>query len=502
VFANQRVGGGLTQAVSFTNTALNDGFSEGLNASISASGTATAGGSFTVLAAGASSGALFVGVDTSTAGAKSGAATITLASDGTGTSGFGALGIGTQNVAVSGDVYRLATPAVNTAPITLVARVGDSAPSATINVANSGADAFTERLNAGIASTPAGWSGSGNVNGLATGQNSNALAVALNTTVAGSFAGTAGVALVSSGAGTTLAADADLGTAHVALTGRVYAPAVAQVPTASISFGIVRVGDVVAPRNVAVANTATGALTDTLNASITTLPGNGFSASGTLNGLAAGGSDASTLNVSLDTASAGVFTGAATVGFASRNPDMADLALGSVDVVLQGQVNRLAEASLSQASGDGSLAGGGTHFTLSFGTLAQGAGSLLAFLDLNNPALAPADNLGGSFDLSGITAGSPFTLGGFGSVNVAAGSTLSGLSVSFASGAAGVFDEVIVLRGLSTNGSGADMHLADVSLHLTGTVVAVPEPGTYLLMAGGLLMLARVTRRRALKRAA
>jgi hypothetical protein len=206
--------------------------------------------------------------------------------------------------------------------------------------------------------------------------------------------------------------------------------------------------------------------------------------------------------VSLDTASAGVFTGAATVGFASRNPDMADLALGSVDVVLQGQVNRLAEASLSQASGDGSLAGGGTHFTLSFGTLAQGAGSLLAFLDLSNPALAPADNLGGSFDLSGITAGSPFTLGGFGSVNVAAGSTLSGLSVSFASGAAGVFDEVIVLRGLSTNGSGADMHLADVSLHLTGTVVAVPEPGTYLLMAGGLLMLARVTRRRALKRAA
>ena len=89
-----------------------------------------------------------------------------------------------------------------------------------------------------------------------------------------------------------------------------------------------------------------------------------------------------------------------------------------------------------------------------------------------------------------------------GSIDIVAGSTLSGLTVNFASGAAGVFDEVIVLRGLSSNGSGPDLHLADVQLHLTGTVVAVPEPGTYLLMAGGLLMLARVTRRRSLKRAA
>jgi hypothetical protein len=502
VLANQREGGSLTQAITLANTAAADGFSEGLNGSIAASGAATAGGSFSLLAAGASSSALFVGVDTSTAGAKSGTATLTLASDGTGTSGFAALGIAGQQIGVSGDVYRLAVPVVNTAPITLVARVGDIAPSSTINVANSGADAYTERLNASIASTPAGWSASGSVNGLATGQNSNALTLALNTMVAGSFAGSAGVALVSSGAGTTLAPDADLGVASVALTGRVYAPAVAQLPISTINFGTVRVGDVVPVRNVAVNNAAAGALADTLGASIGTLPGNGFAASGTVSGLIAGSSDTSTLNVALDTANAGVFSGAATVGFTSRNPELADLALGSQDVLLQGQVNRLAEAGLAQSGGSGSLAGGGTHFTLSFGTLAQGAGSLLAFLDLSNTALAPADNLGGGFDLSGISVGSPFTLGGFGSVDIAAGSTLSGLTVSFASGAAGVFDEVIVLRGLSTNGSGPDLQLADVQLHLTGTVVAVPEPGTYLLMAGGLLMLARVTRRRALKRAA
>jgi hypothetical protein len=331
LFANQRVGDSGHVALSITNTAAADGFSEALNASIGGNGNVLAGGSFNLLAAGNTDNtSLLVGLDTSSAGARSGTATLTLASDGTGSSGLGTFGLGTQTVTVngsvyrlasasaasaqpgaagqpacgwhlsavaitsgqhrrgrrlqrrperqhrrqrrrhgrwlasacwppgpaacalswawtpaapvpraarppsrwrptapapaglalgiagqqigvSGDVYRLAVPVVNTAPITLVARVGDIAPSSTVNVANSGADAYTERLNASIASTPAGWAASGSVNGLATGQNSNALTLALNTTVAGSFAGSAGVALVSSGAGTTLAPDADLG---------------------------------------------------------------------------------------------------------------------------------------------------------------------------------------------------------------------------------------------------------------------------------------------------
>jgi hypothetical protein len=116
-------------------------------------------------------------------------------------------------------------------------------------------------------------------------------------------------------------------------------------------------------------------------------------------------------------------------------------------------------------------------------------------LNLANLTLGTADALAGGWDLGGAGPGSGFTLSGFDSfAGLAAGSSLGGLSVLFDSGSVGHFEQVIVLRSLSTNGSGPDLVLGDVSLTLQGTVVAVPEPGTWLLMAGGLLLLARRVR--------
>jgi hypothetical protein len=496
VLANQRVGGSLTQSLSLTNTAAADGFSEGLTASIAANGTATAGGSTGLLAAGKTSSALFVGVDTSSAGAKSGVATLTLTSDGTGTSGFGSLALGTQLVDVSGDVFRLANPVVDATPVILAARVGDAAPVLGIAVTNSSPDIYTERLNATIGTTVAAFAGSGSINGLTPGESSNALAVALDTQASGSVSGFADVSLISSGAGTTGAPDAALPGAQVALTGRVYAPAVVQVANTVVDFGIVRVGDAVAARGITVANTANGALNDTLR---TTASASGapFTTSGEIAALVAGESDGSAITVQLDTGSAGGFSGGTTLTFTSRNPDLADLGLGSADVTLLAQVNRLAQVELVQAGGDGSFQGGGASYTLDFGTLVEGSAGLLAALDLGNVALAPADDLAGSFDVSALVAGDPFVLTGFESfTGLAAGGTLSGLSIGFGSGSIGSFDRVIVLQSLSTNGSGPDLTLGDVSLRLQGTVVAVPEPSTYLMMAIGLLGLAGLARRR------
>src|SRR5438270_923215 len=104
-FGNARVGDVGTKALTISNTAANDGFSEKLNASIGgATAGITASGSFSLLGAqAANSTSLVVGVDTASAGHKAGTATITLASDGTGTSGFSALGIGKNGRAASRD---------------------------------------------------------------------------------------------------------------------------------------------------------------------------------------------------------------------------------------------------------------------------------------------------------------------------------------------------------------------------------------------------------------
>ncbi|MCE2909997.1 MAG: choice-of-anchor D domain-containing protein, partial [Burkholderiaceae bacterium] len=484
VLADQRVGGTLRQSLTLGNTATADGFSERLSASLTALGDAVATGSISLLAAGSSSTALAVGIDATTAGAKSGSVLVTLASDGAGTSGFAPFALPSQSLTVTGNVYRLAQPVVDTTPLVLASRVGGPTLQAGIGIVNVAPDAFTERLNARIAASPAGTVPGADLV-LNPGASGN-LALTLPTTTAGLFSGTVDVALVSSSAGTTSGApDAPLGTTPVSFTGRVYAPAMAQVGALVVDFGIVRVGDTVAARSLSVGNTATGALTDTLRAS---LSGGGapFTAGGTVAGLAAGATDTTGLQVQLATGTAGVFSGQAQVQLTSQNPHLADLPLTAVDVTLQAQVNALARGVLSLAGGGASFSGSGTSYTLDFGTVFTDAVSLSASLVLGNAATGTADALAGGWNLG--AGGGAFSLTGFDSfAGLAAGGTLGGLTVSFDIGTEGTFDRVIVLNTLSTNGSGPNLALDDITLHLQGQVVPIPEPGTYLMMALGLL---------------
>ena len=497
-FGNVRIGSAATRPLTVANTAANDGFSEKLNASIGgATAGVTATGAFNLLAPQSSNNsALIVGIDTATAGARAGTATITLASDGTGTSGLGITPLPSQTVAVSGAVYRLANPALVPPAVALAARVGGAAPAAALGVTNVSPDAFTERLDASFGAVSAGFSGTGAITGLVAGASSNALGVALNTAVAGSVAGTATVNFVSSGSGTTDAPDAALPSQSVALTGHVYTPAVAQANTTVVDFGIVHRGDAVAERGVSVTNAASAsALNDTLQASLGGAPA-GFTTGGSVTGLAAGATDAGSLRVGLNTANAGVFGGTANVGFASHDGELADLALAGATVALHGQVNNFAEASLTK-TGAGTLIRTGNTYTLDFGTLALGAGERAASLAVLNSAIGPADLLSGAFDLTG--AGSAFTLAGFGSfANLVAGASFDGLAVMLDDDDAGAFVATIVLHASGSNASGFDGRLDDVTLVIRGDVAiaAVPEPETYALMLGGLLVVASVARRR------
>jgi hypothetical protein len=431
-----------------------------------------------------------VSIDTSSAGAKSGSATITLVSDGTGTSGLGTTGLASQTVNVSGSVYRVASPTLNTSPITLFARVGDAVPTTSISVTNTSPDVFTERLNASLGTVATGFVGSGSVNGLTAGASSSALGVALNTASAGTFIGAANVNFVSSGSGTTGAADLALNSQSVALTGRVYTPAVAQINTTTVDFGIVHRGDVVGLQNVSVTNAAaTTALNDTLRGTIATAAP-AFSAVGSVADLDSQATDTSSLSVGINTANAGVFDGTATVSFISHNADLADVALGSSSIVLKAQVNNFAEVSLSQA-GQGSLSLTGQTYTLDFGSISLGSAALTANLAVLNSAFGPADLLSGEFDVTSLGAG--FVLSGFGSFsNLIAGDSAGGLSIAFLSGTAGAFESSIVLHARGSNASGYVGQLADTTLVLRGNVITtVPEPESYVLVFAGLLVVVR-----------
>jgi len=488
-FGNLRIGSaGPSQFISVTNQASAPP-QAALNASISGAGPISASGSFDLLDPGATnSSSLQVGVSTASAGAINGNASIAFVSDASNVGNCAPncqLNLASQDVSVSAAIYRLANPQVTSGAISLAARVGDALPTASIGVTNASPDIYTERLNASIGAGPSGFSTSGSINGLAAGASSNNLGVSLNTTTAGNFSGQAALAFVSSGAGTTGAPDQALASQNVSLSGTVYTPAIVQVNTPVVDFGIVHVGDSVSARNVSVTNAAAvAAPNDTLGGSLGGASGP-FTASGTLAGLNAQDTDAASLNVVLNTANAGAFNGSANASFVSQNGQLSDLALGDSTVSLQAQVNNYAELSLSKTGGAGSFSFSAGAYTLEFGSLVQGSTSLDATLALFNSASGPADLLSGSFATG---AGSAFTLSGFGPfVNLAAGEQQGGLNIGFESSALGDFTRTIVISSVGSNASGFQGALADTTLVLHGSVVAVPEPSTYMLMAGGLL---------------
>lgn len=473
-----------------------------LNGIAAGSNSTQANGKMTVSVTGGSAGALNsgIGVNYYSAGAVGGVS-----------NGLGTLAVGSETFAVNGtisavgNVINQASPLLNTPVINLGAvRVGAAAPSATVSVTNVASATPQAALNASIAQGSGPVTASGSFNLLSPGATDNtSLRVGLNTATAGNFtganAGTATVSFVSDAGNVGDCGDncqLGLGSQLVSVQGKVYTQAVGQLTAQLVDFGIVRVGDAVAARNVTVQNTAAAsALNDTLRADLSGL-GTPFSSSGSVAGIAAQGSG--NIGIGLSTLSAGVFNQTGSVAFLSQNPDMADVSAGAnAGVQVKAQVNNLANADFDLLAGIGVLRQFGNEYVLDLGNIV--IGSLInELLRLENDVAGPADALRGMFNLNSADdfhyAGwNPFT-------DLGAGSAVSGLSVAFQALKLGLFEDAIVFNGFGYNASDPAGLAQSRNLLIRANVIEasseVPEPGTVALAGLAMLLLGAVRRQR------
>jgi hypothetical protein len=484
---NSHVGSAATGDLKLTNTAPTGSYSEALDAGLSGASTGfTATGTLTGLAAGASDTTdLIVGYGGATSGAYSGTATLGLISDGTGIDGLGTTTLASQTVTIQGAAYAYAQASLaNSGTIALAnAHVGQTA-TGTVAISNSAAaNGYSEALDASL--TGGGpVSTSGTLTGLAAGATDNShLMVGYTAASGGAYVTTATLNAVSDGNGIDGLGTTTLSPQTVTITGAAFAYATGQVNTGTVSLGVVHVG-----------STATGAVSLT-NAA----PANGYSealdaswgsassgvtTSGTLTGLAAGGTNTTTLLIGLSTAASGSFSGTASLGLVSDGTGIDGLGtttLGSQTISVTETVDNYAIAAFTDASGP-AITGSGTTFALNLGKVAQGSAALTVSLGAMNAATGLADLLQGTITTTG---GTDFTNSGFGTFSgLGAGQSETAQGVTLATNTAGTFTETVVLTSSGTNASGYIGALPTETLTITGTILPPGTMTTYVLSVG------------------
>ena len=509
-FGTVQVGQSVSQNLLVRNVATGAaGFVEDLNVSFgSASGTGagfiSGNGNLSGITAGSNSsaanGTMTVAVNTAAAGVVNGHIAVNYFTAGAVNGSSNGLGIAAANselfgvagsIQASGNVINQANPLITTPTLNLGAvRVGAVAPSGTVSISNVAGAPPQAALNASIAPAGGPVTASGSFGLLNPGAtDSSSLRVGLNTTTAGNFtgahAGSATINLVSDASNVGNCApncQLNLAPQSVSVQGKVYAPAIGQLNTTALDFGIVRVGDTVAARNVVVTNAAAAtALNDTLRADLSGI-GSPFSSSHSVAQIGAQASGS--IVVGLATASAGVYNQTGTVSFLSQNPDMADVSAGANgSVQIKAQINNLANAAFDLNAGIGVLKQFGNQYVLDLGNIVVGT-LVNELLSLENRVVGPADDLRGLFNTQAAddfayVGWDPFT-------GLAAGQAVTGLQVGFMATKLGRVDDLIAFDGWGYNASDPAGLAQSRSLLIRANVISageVPEPGTTVLVS-------------------
>jgi hypothetical protein len=249
-----------------------------------------------------------------------------------------------------------------------------------------------------------------------------------------------------------------------------YANPTAHTPE-PVNFGYAHIGDVLTQALSITNNVPNDGFSERLDASIGSPTGSATTNSGSFADLAPGSTNNSSLVVGIDTSTAGIKSGTATISFVSDGTGSSGLGntnLASQTVNIQAQVNNFAIADVVKLSGHGFFAmTGPDEFTLNLGSIVEGQAPLTATLGMMNDAAAPSDDLAGSFTL----AAPDFGLTGFSSFSgVAAGATQGGFVVSLDDSNVGDFTGQITLLPRSTNPQPFTMDLDPITIHVFGAV--------------------------------
>jgi hypothetical protein len=480
---NTRVGGTLTGTVSIANTAPGGAFSEGLAVtSVTPSGVGVGAAPGLIAAGNAGTLAVNLNGQTGTAGAKSGTVQLGLASDGTGTSGLSQLGLTSQSVTVTGNVFQVANPVVNNASSFL--NIGPvlvgTVVTRTLSIANPliAPAGFQEGLdaswNTGSITGNAIADTTGSVTNLAAGAtNATSMVLTFDTSSAGNKSGTVTINVASNGAGTSGLGLFALAGIPLTVTGSVETSTTVLNPAVATILNSQPI--VVASQRVGGTNTAAVQVRNDGAPPSAGLDGSFASATGDATGAGSftnmgTGGTSSAITVGVNSATAGAKSGTVTLDFASNLSPNPNVALPSQTVDVQGNVYQAAVARAVPTS-------------INLGVTREGSTPLTANLVLHNDA----PNIAGFSEtllttVSSSTPSGPFFVNGGSSASnapIAAGDN-SAYGLSLAAGTAGQFSGSYAIANTSQaiSGSGlSNLALDGQSITATGTVTDIAEFG-------------------------
>jgi hypothetical protein len=247
---------------------------------------------------------------------------------------------------------------------------------------------------------------------------------------------------------------------------------------------------------VTLANTAANdGFSERLNARIEGIVGEVTTNGGSINLLAAGASDNSSLLVGIGTQTAGDKSGTARITLESDGTGTSGLslmALPALTVNVTGQVNYFAEPRLVFRTGAGTLTMvSETQYVLDLGTLLPNTGNYGTALSIQNLLRDPSfqDTLGGSFISSAVD---EFALAGFTSFSgVSPGASVDpNVAFDTTERTNGFYSDTLSFLPTSSNASSLT---SQAPIQLDMRVQVVPEPSTGILvsLSAGILAMRR-----------